>query len=238
MLQPGTVAANSENTAEIKKIAIIPFKINSQKELAYIRDGIGEMIASRIAWKNHIAITSPIKIKVLLKSLDKGTSDYPDKKLLSQIASDSHSDYIIYGSITEFTNAFSLDTTVFNSKKQTSQAFFTQADTLDQIISKVEIMAAQINIEIFNRKTSVLEQRKKNEHQNSQNLIRANPEDLIKENRLERKEDHRPFWKFWENDNNQEILDDQLMKKEENNILINREDAEEKKEKKPFWKIW
>ncbi len=206
ILHPGTVAADTEKT-DTEKIAILPFKINSQNKIVYIRDGIFDMLTSRLAWKDHIVIASPMEMQDMMADIS-ADSYYPDRESLLQIAAVTKSNYIVYGSLTEFADAFSLDTTIFNTETQTSQAFFTQAETLDQIISGVEIVAAQINIKIFNRKTSALALLQKDIRKDTQDIIRANPEKLMRENGFPANKEKRPFWKFWGNDNEDEDEDE------------------------------
>ncbi len=210
--------------AEIKTIVIIPFEMNSQKDISFIRSGVTEMLNSRLSWKNHVAVidaknfkgktkTSTDPIKNFLKGEYDLTGQRPYKNY----------NYILTGSITEFAGAFSIDVKVFDLKNKKSQAFFIQAGTMGKIIPGVDILAAEINQKIFKRKTETLEALLN--HRNSieskkERIIRQNPEKLMEEDFGKPVQKDRPFWKFWGKKTDKEAEQDS-----------------EKKDK-PFWKIW
>lgn len=250
--------------SETQKIAIVPFAINAQKDISYIKDGIFQMLSSRLAWRDNLLVATEKEVDESLASSsalnagriraegiksDTSLSDTRIGEQISKLAADTGSDYVIQGSITEFAGAFSVDATVFSISQKRSQSFFTQADTAEQIIPSVEILSAKINMDIFNRKTSALAMV---DEDNSSNT-RANPEKLMPQAPPGEGEKRRPFWKFWgkqrgEDDNalsanrpyssNPDSAATEL--EQEEDIVINTEtETEEQEEKrKPFWKFW
>ncbi len=218
----------------IKKIAIVPFEINSQQDISYIKNGIFQMLSSRLAWKGNTSV---------------GAANKPNVDI-------SQFDYVVKGSITEFAGAFSVDATVYNVSEKQSQSFFAQAENQEKIIPSVELLSAKINKDIFNRDTEALALV---DDQKSKAAIRANPEKLIPQAAIQPAEKKRPFWKFWGKDKSEDqiITSSQSSfpasvngssatidksEPEEKIVLhteIDPEDEEElEKEKKPFWKFW
>jgi len=192
--------------ASTQKIAILPFEIHSQGDLSYIGAGAHQMLTSRLAWKDHVLVTGS-------HELNTKTSDS-----MKNVARAMDVDYVLSGSITEIDGAFSLDATVFNSRSNSIETFFSQAETMDDIIPKLDILAAKINHKLFDRKTAALETMEPVTPGEPIPDIRANPETLMPK---EREADFnstqdRPFWKIW--GSNKPSID--------------------KGEDRPFWKFW
>lgn len=230
-----TSATPSATASTIKKIAIVPFEINSQQDISYIKNGIFQMLSSRLAWKGNTSV---------------GAANNPNVGI-------SQFDYVVKGSITEFAGAFSVDATVYNVSEKQSQSFFAQAENQEKIIPSVELLSAKINKDIFNRDTELLALA---DEEKIKAAIRANPEKLMPvEAAIQPAEKKRPFWKFWGKDKSEDqiITSSQSSfpasvngssatidksEPEEKIVLhteIDPEDEEElEKEKKPFWKFW
>lgn len=220
-----TICRSTTATAKTATIVILPFAINSQKDISFISAGIVEMLKSRLSWKDHVSVIEKIgtpgqsNSQALLKGILKKPYDLNS-------AGKTTYNYVLTGSITEFAGAFSLDVKVFNTKNKAYHSFFDQAGTMNKIIPKIDIIAARINKKIFNRTTAALEiseNNGKNVETRQKKIIRQNPEKLMNQEFGNKRKKHHPFWKFWEKDN-QDGKDTQ--------------DQREKKENKPFWKIW
>ncbi|OQY02585.1 MAG: hypothetical protein B6I26_00045 [Desulfobacteraceae bacterium 4572_130] len=209
-------------TAEIKKIIIIPFKINSRENITYISEGVFQMLLTRLSWKDKVLVAGKDEVKQALAKC----KNVSENRLPFKIANLINSNYVLNGSITQFAGAFSLDINIFNIKNKTSQFFFTQAQTMEKIIPELSILAAKINKKIFNRTTETFENIEQNTIQSVDKNIRANPEKLmeqqIKKIKLKDAPDQ-PFWKFWIDNNKKEYQEYQTV---------------EEKEDKPFWKFW
>ena len=49
--------------AEPKRIALLPFKINAEKDLSYLRDGIFDMLTTRLARAGQVEVLGRKKIE-------------------------------------------------------------------------------------------------------------------------------------------------------------------------------
>ena len=143
-------------SAEIKTIVILPFEVNSQKDLSFIRSGIIQMLNSRLSWKDHVSVVDGRDIadkksdfQHLLKNILNKNHDLPG-------VPDENYNYVLTGSITEFAGAFSIDAKVINAGNKTSRSFFNQASSMEKIIPGIDILAAEINKKIFHRTTAAL----------------------------------------------------------------------------------
>jgi TolB-like protein len=185
-----TVYANG-----IKKIAILPFEIHSEKDITHIQHGIKHMLSSRLSWTGHTAITDK---RTIVNALGKNSSLAKDK-FLPAMAKTTDSDYVLTGSITEFADAFSIDARIYNIEDQTSVPFFAQADEMNKIIPEISLLAAKINKKIFDRATERYEEFTEEQSYAKQRQIqqRMDPEKMLPPQRFEPEEDHRPWWNVW-----------------------------------------
>ena len=251
-----STAKTASANAKIKTIVILPFEVNSKKDISFIRSGIVQMLNSRLSWKDHVSVVDGIDIagkksdsRHLLKSILNKNHDLPG-------VLDENYNYVLTGSITEFAGAFSIDVKVINAGDKTSRSFFHQASGMEKIIPGIDILAAEINKTIFNRTTAALRKRAghgKAYESKKEKIIRQNPEKLLEEQFGKEEQKERPFWKFWGKNNNPVTTNDNQITKErpfwkfwgkDSNQDNNNEndtgtkDREPEKKKKPFWKIW
>jgi TolB-like protein len=237
--------------ATTKKITILPFEIHSQKEISYIGDGIYQMLTSRLSWKERVLVAESNELP-----------SAPNNSMAA-VAAATNADYVLSGSITEFNGAFSVDTTVFNPGNNTSETFFGQAGSMEEIIPELDILAAKINHKLFDRKTAALEILKDKAPGPETFDIRSNPEKLMPSLMETDSEDSpfwkvwkngtassghsgaedRPFWKFWGKNTPEDEFGamEQVEEVEEVEVIgdidYNDEPLDEK-EDKPFWKVW
>ncbi|MCP4116440.1 MAG: hypothetical protein GY737_13720 [Desulfobacteraceae bacterium] len=231
--------------ATSKKIAILPFEVHSQKELSYIGDGIYHMLTSRLSWKERVMVAESNELPA------------SPNNSMAAVAAATDADYVLSGSITEFNGAFSVDTTVFNPGDNTRETFFSQANSMDEIIPELDILAAKINHKLFDRKTAALETLKEKSPEPEVFDIRANPEKLMP-SPMETNSKDKPFWKVWDNGTassrhaggedrpfwkfwGKNTPEDEFEAVEEIEVIGDIDYSDEpmdEKEDKPFWKVW
>ncbi len=180
----------------VKKIAILPFEIHSGKDINHIKYGIDHMLSSRLSWADHTAITN----KRIVNNALKKNNNLPNNKLLSAIAKATNSDYVLTGSITEFANSFSIDANIYNTIDKTSKPFFGQAAKMDKIIPEINLLAAKINKNIFNRTTTRYEEFSEQQSFAKQRQMqqRMDPEKMVTPHPSGDFERKKPWWYVWE----------------------------------------
>ncbi len=152
----------------------LPFTINSNKDLSYVQKGISRMFYSRLSWADRVVVTPPIKIDAQLKDLN-----LSGEKLVQKIASKTNSDYILAGSITQLAGSFSIDAKVFDIKNKRYMSFFEQSKVSDELIEKVDRIAATINQRVFDRSTVTWEMMEQEKQKRLNDYKRKNPEHLM-----------------------------------------------------------
>jgi TolB-like protein len=187
-----TVPAGSF-ASEMKTIAIMPFETIASNDITYIQSGVLNMLRSRIAWKEHVTVIPEKTVLKLLKPIQSQSRD----QQIHQIAMQTGSDYVLTGSITNFSDAFSIDTHIYDIKNKRFMTFFEQSKLLSDLIPKVNFIAARINKKVFDRKTAVYNQMVNTAKEKDEQLRRQNPEKLMPKPKTEPGEKSSP-WKFWE----------------------------------------
>lgn len=101
MLAVGSLWAKDTYT-----VTVLPFTINSAENIDYIKQGIEEMLASRISVPNKInVINKNIVTDELKKSKIKGITETDVYNLGKKL----NSDYVVWGSITKIGSSISID---------------------------------------------------------------------------------------------------------------------------------
>ncbi len=173
-----------------QSISIIPFEIISKDDITYIQSGILKMLYSRLVWKDRVNL---VQQDIILKHLKN------NKKLsIKKLADLTGSDYILTGSITNFSNAFSIDTKIYDIKKQQYLTFSDQSKIIDDVIPKLNAITARINKKIFKRETIAWEELGKKEKERDLQWQRQNPEKMMPFIPKGMQEEKTAFWKVWE----------------------------------------
>jgi TolB-like protein len=150
-----TVASfNFAAAAEPKRIALLPFKINAEKDMSFLQNGIFDMLASRLAREGEVIVTSRQEAEDALKAA--GNPDPVTESVARTIGAGINADYTLFGSITVLGNSISIDAKMVDVTGQTPTAsFFDQSQDLGGIITKVNQIATQINATVFGRRPEV-----------------------------------------------------------------------------------
>lgn len=156
--------------------AALPFAINANKDLSYVQKGLGQMFYSRLSWADRVVVIPPHKIDAQIKDLEKLSGD----NLVQEIAKKTNSDYILSGSITQLAGSFSIDAKVFDIKNQRYMSFFEQSKVSDELIEKVDRIAATINQRVFDRSTVTWEMMEQEKQKRLNDYKRKNPEHMMK----------------------------------------------------------
>ncbi|PKN38323.1 MAG: hypothetical protein CVU62_05575 [Deltaproteobacteria bacterium HGW-Deltaproteobacteria-2] len=142
MLAVGSLWAKDTYT-----VTVLPFTINSAENIDYIKQGIEEMLASRISVPNKInVINKNIVIDALKKSKIKGITEADVYNLGKKL----NSDYVVWGSITKIGSSISIDgklVDVLNNKSDVG--IFSQSQTLDDVIPKINDFSERVTQNIL-----------------------------------------------------------------------------------------
>ena len=135
----------ASNAGRIKKIAVFTFKINASQELAYIREGILDMLSTRLYWKDQLVVVE----KRLIKEKVAKFKGRLNKETALKIGKSLDADYVILGSLTVFGDSVSMDAKIFDVAQE-GELFtaFTQTKSMDELIPMINKFAGDIKAKI------------------------------------------------------------------------------------------
>jgi TolB-like protein len=133
------------------RVAILPFDINAERDMTFLQEGIVDMLASRIAWKDKVEIISETKTKSVLASVE--DSDSESRALT--VGEKLGADYVLFGSLTVFGESVSIDAKMADVSGQAPPLpFFAQTQGMSAVIPQINQFAANINETVFGRGTA------------------------------------------------------------------------------------
>ncbi len=162
--------------SEPKRVAIVPFKINAEKDFTFLKEGIADMLESRLSWDDKVTVISREETKRALESVEGPLNETKAREIGAKL----DADHVLFGSLTVFGNSMSIDGKLVDvSGDKPSFTFFSQSQSMDEVIPQINLFATNINEKVFGRvlqdKTTV------DQPQETQYDIHAHPEKLIEE---------------------------------------------------------
>jgi TolB-like protein len=118
-------------------IAILPIVVHSQADEAYLRDGLADMLASRLGRSPGVSV-------IRVDDPSKATTD---EKAARQAASAVGAEWVLFGSFTHFGEGASLDVQcvpVKGDDKTAGRSIFIQSGTLGDIIPRLDSLTSRI----------------------------------------------------------------------------------------------
>lgn len=171
----GLVFPYTAFASDPETLAVLSFNINADKNLDYLKKGISTMLYSRLTWPEKVVVVPPKK----MASVEAGLKKLSGSKLVYETARKTGTRYVIYGTITSLAGAFSIDAKVFDTTEKQYMAFFEQSKNSDDLIKKVDYLAAAINHKVFDRTTVTWEQMEQEKQKKLNELKNQNPENLM-----------------------------------------------------------
>lgn len=130
-----------------KRIAIVPFQINSPENLDYLEGSIFNMLASRLSVDETISV---IERTTVVKALGKDKVDSLTTDSAVALGKRLGADYVVFGSLTKLGETFSLDAKMYDvDKKERSTAVYAQGSGMDSLIPKINEFARNMNFKIL-----------------------------------------------------------------------------------------
>lgn len=145
----GLFQAGATMAKKPKRLAILPFTMNADRDLTFLQEGIVDMLSSRLAWKGKVTVIEKGKVK-------KTVAEFPgplEKKTAFEIGRLLGADYVILGSLTVFGQSVSMDAKILDvSKSDVLVTAFDQSEGMDGVIPTINKFAQDINAGIMGRK--------------------------------------------------------------------------------------
>ncbi len=135
---------------EPDRVVIIPFKMNAQKDLIFLQNGIYDMFTSRLSKAGKVQVVERNETE---KALEMVTGSV-NEETARQTGEKLNADFVLFGSLTVFGNSVSIDAKMVDvSGKKPTLAFFDHSQGMDEVIPQINIIAGDINEKVFGIKT-------------------------------------------------------------------------------------
>ncbi|WP_028319968.1 FG-GAP-like repeat-containing protein [Desulfatiglans anilini] len=130
------------------KIAVLPFTINAERDLGFLREGIQDMLASRLYWKDRVEVIDKGVIREAVAE-EKGPLNVETAGALGRKLG---ADYVLFGSLTVFGESVSMDATMASlTKQETPVTVYVQTQGMETVIPEIDRFAQKVNGQIFGR---------------------------------------------------------------------------------------
>lgn len=132
---------------ETNRVVILPFSVHSAENIDYVRQGIGDMLASRMSVNEKIEVASRDTVLTAIK--DSGVKE-PALADVYALGKKLKADFVIWGSITKIGNSLSIDGKLVDiGANKSVLAVVAQPQNMDEVIPKITDFAQKIETHIL-----------------------------------------------------------------------------------------
>lgn len=123
-------------------VTVLPFSLHSADNIEYVRQGISDMLVSRISVSEKIEVTGKDIVQDVLKKSGTKEMNLTD---VQRIGRQLNADYVVWGSITKIGNSISIDGKLIDiTGGKSDVGIFSQSQTLDEVIPKINDFSQRI----------------------------------------------------------------------------------------------
>ena len=134
--------------AKTVTVAIVPFKVNAEKDMSFLRDGVYDMLSTRLTKEGEVEVLNRQTVEKALPATPGPLTEAAGRELGRKLSAD----YVLFGSLTVLGNSISMDSKMVDvAGAKPAMSFFEQSDDAGGIIAKVNAMATDINQQMFGK---------------------------------------------------------------------------------------
>jgi TolB-like protein len=123
-------------------VTVLPFSLHSAENIDYLKQGIGDMLSTRISVPNKIEVTGK---NIVSEELKKTKSKELTLVDVYNLGKKLKSDYVVWGSITKIGKSISIDGKLVDIAANKSDiGIFAQSQNLDEVIPKINDFSQRI----------------------------------------------------------------------------------------------
>jgi TolB-like protein len=137
--------------AKTVTVAIVPFKVNAEKDMSFLRDGVYDMLSTRLTKEGEVEVLNRQTVEKALPATAGPLTEAAGRELGRKLAAD----FVLFGSLTVLGNSISLDSKMVDvAGAKPTMSFFEQSEDAGGIITRISAMAAAVNEKMFGRTTA------------------------------------------------------------------------------------
>jgi TolB-like protein len=149
------VAAGGVMADEPARVVIVPFKVNADRDLSFLKEGILDMLASRLSWENKVVVVAREETNEAIKDISVPLNE----EIARTIGAKLGASHVLFGSLTMFGSSVSLDSKMVDVfQGRPTRTFFKQSKEIDDVIPQVNLLASEIQEKVFGRPVAVPKQ--------------------------------------------------------------------------------
>lgn len=150
LVLPSHSVPQPRDSGKVYRVAILPFLIHSQENLDYLREGIHDILASRITVEGRITILERTAVERILYEMRPMRLD---EAVAKEVGLRAGADYVVLGSLTKIGNYISLDARLISiTEEKPPLGIYTQHKGLDDVMVKIGDFAQDIGFRILGRR--------------------------------------------------------------------------------------
>ena len=128
-------------------VAVLPFTVHSAENIDYVRQGVGDMLSSRISVNEKIEVISRDATLAALK--ETGVKELAPADVTA-LGKKLNADFVVWGSITKIGSGLSIDGKLFDiAAARPALTFVALCKNMDEVIPKVTDFAQKIESHIL-----------------------------------------------------------------------------------------
>lgn len=149
------ITAGGGMADEPSRVVIVPFKINADRDLSFLQEGILDMLTSRLSWENKVVVVAREDTREAIKDVSMPLNE----EIARAIGAKLQASHVLFGSLTMFGSSVSLDGKMVDVlQKRPTLTFFKQSEEIGGVIPQINLFAAEIQEKVFGRPVAVPKQ--------------------------------------------------------------------------------
>ncbi|HOJ52256.1 MAG TPA: hypothetical protein PLT64_07375 [Syntrophales bacterium] len=133
-------------------VAVLPFNVNSAENIEYVKQGVWDMLISRLSTNEGVTVASKEQVMETIQALKIKDLTLPN---VYAVGKKLNCDFAVWGSITKIGNSVSIDGKLLDIAAYTHPVgLLSQTQGMDEVIGKINELAKKINDYISQSKPS------------------------------------------------------------------------------------
>ena len=146
-------AAPGPRAEVAKTVAVLPFQINAAEDYSYLKNGILDMLASRLSWEGKVNVIE----KQMVKEAMAGNQGPLNEAFAREVGKTLGADYVLFGSLTVFADSVSIDAKMVPlTAEKPPVAVYAQTKGMNEVIPRINDFAQEVNSKIFGRRPTAV----------------------------------------------------------------------------------
>ena len=128
-------------------VAVLPFTVHSGENIDYVRQGILDMLSSRIYAPEKIEVVGKDAVSAAIREMAGKDLSLAD---VYAVGKKLNADFVVWGSVTKIGNSISIDGKLVDiAAYKATVSLFTQSQGMDEVIPKINDFAQRIDAHIL-----------------------------------------------------------------------------------------